>query len=108
MSALAAWLGPGARHEGALTLSGPTRLEGELRGALICDDFVEIGATAVVHGDVEAPQVLVEGTVLGAVRARERVTVAPTGRVEGRVVTPWLDVRLGARLRGEVAVDRPA
>lgn len=101
-------LAPGARYEGHLSFTGRVRIDGELRGSLKADDFVEIGATGAVQGDIDAPQVLIAGSVVGIVRARERITVAATGHVEGRVVTPWLDVRPGARLRCEVLVERPA
>lgn len=108
MSELVAVLGPDGVYEGHLTLQGRGRIDGELRGSLSSDDFVEIGASAHVLGDVDAPQVLVMGAVVGTVRAKERVTIAATGSVDGRIVTPWLDVRPGARLRAEVLVERPA
>ncbi len=99
-------LAAGATYSGNLNLQGRARIDGELRGSVVSDDFVEVGAHASVLGDVDAPQVLVMGAVVGSVRARERVTIGATGSVDGRVVTPWLDVRPGARLRAELLVER--
>lgn len=106
MTELVAVLAEGAVYEGHLKLQGRARIDGELRGGVSCDDFVEIGPRAHVLGDVDAPQVLVLGAVVGNVRARERVTLAATASVDGRIVTPWLDCRPGARLRAEVLVER--
>jgi cytoskeletal protein CcmA (bactofilin family) len=103
---LSGWLGPGARFVGDLTFSGPVRIDGLLRGVVRTDDLVEVGERGVIEGEVDAPQVLVSGRVDGTLRGRERITLLETAIVVGRLLTPWLDVRNGARVRGDVQAWR--
>lgn len=107
MRPLAGILGEGATHSGDLAFEGPVRLDGTVHGTIRCDDLVEIGRTGQVIGDVVARQVLVAGSVVGRLEASERVTVLESAALEADIVTPWLDVRLGARLQGMVRVARP-
>lgn len=103
---LAGFLGEGAVHRGDLDFQGRVRIDGTLIGRVSSDDFVEIGPQGRVEGEVAAAQVLVAGTVQGVLDAHERCTLLETARVEGRIVTPWLDARIGCRLRAEVRVER--
>lgn len=100
------WLATGAHFRGDVSVQGPARIDGLLEGDLRSDELVDVGQGGSVRGDVEAPQVLVAGRVEGTVRARERVTLLETALVLGAVITPWLDVRNGARLRAEVLAWR--
>lgn len=104
---LAGLLGPGARYEGSLVFHGRVRIDGEFIGSIRSDDLLEIGPTGRVEGDVEVAQALVAGRVEGTLRALERITLLETSSVSGKVVTPWLDVRTGARMLAEVEVYRP-
>ena len=58
------------------------------------------------------PLLQVEGLVTvfptrnGLLRVRERCMLLESAVIFGQVVTPWLDVRIGARIRGEVLVER--
>lgn len=99
-------LAAGAHHTGALTFQGRVRIDGTHTGSLKTDDLLEVGPEGRIDGEVEAVQALIAGTVDGILRVKERVTLTETAVVRGKVVTPWLDVHLGARLLAEVVVDR--
>jgi cytoskeletal protein CcmA (bactofilin family) len=101
-------LGEGGTYRGDVEFEGRARIDGLLLGSVAGEDLVEIGPSGRVDGEVRAPQVLVAGGVDGAIIATERCTLLDTAVVRGRVVTPWLDVRLGARIEAQVAVERPA
>lgn len=103
---LAGLLGEGARYEGDLVFHGRVRIDGTFVGSLHTDDLLEVGPHGVIEGDAQAAQALVAGTVAGTLRALERVTLLETALVSGTLTTPWLDVRLGARLAAEVQVQR--
>ena len=102
---LAAWLGPGGRYDGDVQLSGRVRIDGTWHGKLRVEDVVEVGPTGVVVGEIDALQVLIAGRVEGVIHARERATLLETAIIEGQLVSPWVDVRIGARLRAEVITD---
>jgi cytoskeletal protein CcmA (bactofilin family) len=104
--ALAGLLGPGAHYVGSLVFQGKVRVDGTLNGGLRTDDLLEVGPDGRIDGEVEVAQALIAGTIEGVLRAKERVTLLETAVIRGRVITPWLDMRLGARVKGEVVVER--
>ncbi len=103
---LAGWLGPDAHYTGDLVFQGRVRIDGRLTGTVRTDDLLEIGRTGRVEGEVDVAQALIAGRVDGMLRVRERCTLLESAVIYGQVVTPWLDVRIGARLRAEVLVER--
>lgn len=103
---LAGWLGPGAEYTGDLVFQGRVRIDGHLHGSVRTDDLLEVGRTGVVEGEIDVAQALIAGRVDGMLRCRERCTLLEPAVVLGQVITPWLDVRIGARLRADVLVER--
>lgn len=103
---LAGVLGRGATYRGDLVFQGRVRVEGILVGAVSSDDLLEIGPTGKVQGEIDVAQALIAGEVDGVLRVRERCTLLESAIVRGRVITPWIDVRMGAQLRAELIVDR--
>jgi cytoskeletal protein CcmA (bactofilin family) len=99
-------LGEGATYTGDMVFEGRVRIDGTLIGDLRSEDLVEIGPTGRVQGHVTAIQALVAGAVEGTLEARERCTLLETARVRGRLVTPWLDARIGCQIVGELRVER--
>lgn len=106
MKRLEGILGEGATYTGDMAFEGRVRIDGTLIGNLRCEDLVEIGPTGRVQGQVTAIQALIAGEVDGALEARERCTLLETAHVRGRLVTPWLDARIGCRIVAELRVDR--
>jgi cytoskeletal protein CcmA (bactofilin family) len=102
---LRAFLDRGASFEGKVSFSGLLRIDGHLRGTAQSDGTLVVGETGVVHADLEVGTLLVRGSVTGAVRAQERVEIAPTGRLEGEVETPMLSVQEGGELQARVAMS---
>ncbi len=102
----AGWLAPDGAWAGDATFDGPAHIAGAFRGNLRSSDWVEVAESGRVDGRIEAPQVLVAGTVDGDIVATERVRFEATARFRGTVTTAWLDVEPGARLAGTLSVDR--
>ncbi len=103
---LSGLLGAGTTWNGDLVFDGRVRIDGRFEGRITSSDFLEVGPTGEVRGQVEATQVLVAGLIEGGVVARERVTVLECGRVRGRIEAPWVDVRPGAQIDAWVAAVR--
>ncbi|MBX2797227.1 MAG: polymer-forming cytoskeletal protein [Myxococcales bacterium] len=102
------WLGMGALWKGDLEYEGRVRIDGTVVGTIRTHDLLDVGAAGRIEGEVHVAQALVGGVIEGTLHATERVTLLPTAVVKGRVLTPWLDIRLGAQLRAEVEVIRDA
>lgn len=97
------WIGfldQGVKLEGTLELSGTFRIDGSVKGNIICHDTLILGEKADVDGQIEAVAVSVAGKFTGTIRAKTRVEVLPTGTVVGEVHTPCLVMESGGILDG--------
>jgi cytoskeletal protein CcmA (bactofilin family) len=101
-------LGPGCSVEGTLVVSGPTRLDGNVSGNLVADDFLLVDRNATVVADLNVQELVVRGSVKGNIRAKRRVSLEETARVEGDIETPAIAVSDGAQMVGKIDVARRA
>ena len=61
-----------------------------------------VGQSGRVEARLSVRSLIVHGTVIGDISAKERVVVGPTGSIEGSVRTPKLRVDEGARIAGKI------
>ena len=104
-------LGSGTRVVGHLSFEGGLHVDGSVEGNIIAppgvDAAVSISSTGTVEGNVEAPEVVLNGTVKGDVFASGRVELGPTARVVGNVVYNLIEMAIGAEVNGKL-IHRPA
>jgi cytoskeletal protein CcmA (bactofilin family) len=103
-----AFLEEGCEFEGKLTFHGVVRLNGKFRGDIESDDTLIIGETAQVEGRLTVGSLIVGGHVSGEIRARHRMEILATGRVEGTVEASALITHEGASLVAQLKVSRHA
>jgi cytoskeletal protein CcmA (bactofilin family) len=65
-----------------------------------------VGPNGRVQADIEAREIIIEGTVQGNLKAGERVQLGARSKVQGSVLTPRFAIEDGARLRGKVEMVR--
>jgi cytoskeletal protein CcmA (bactofilin family) len=98
-----AWVGKSVRFQGTLTSSEDMTIDGHVEGTIdIQDNALTIGPDANISADIVASTVTIHGTVTGNVRAKAKVDIRATGRVEGNLFTPRLVMADGAVVRGRV------
>jgi cytoskeletal protein CcmA (bactofilin family) len=98
-----AWVGKSVRFQGTLTSSEDMTIDGEVEGTIdIQENALTIGPDANISADIVASTVTIHGTVTGNVRAKAKVDIRATGRVEGNLFTPRLVMADGAVVRGRV------
>ncbi len=100
------FLDRGATFDGKLTFSGTLRIDGHLRGTGLSDGTLVVGEPGLVQADLEVGVLVVLGSVVGSVRASERVEVGSTGRLEGEIVTPRLSLQEGGQVEARVSMRR--
>lgn len=102
-------VGAGARFEGLFSFRGAARLEGHLDGEVVAEGMLWIGEAASVRAHIEVDELVVAGSVEGEIRARERVRLLASARVQGSIHTQRLAVEEGALFEGrlEMAADPP-
>jgi cytoskeletal protein CcmA (bactofilin family) len=82
-----------------------TVLEGRVEGRVsLKNHHLTIGPNGDVQGEVSAKQVTVVGKVAGNVIASERIEVRETGRIQGDLVAPRLNVAEGAVINGAITM----
>ncbi len=101
-------LGPGLKIRGELSGSSDLYIDGEAQGKItLADSRVTVGPNGRVQVDIDAREIIIEGTVQGNLKARESIRLASSSKVEGSILTPRIRVEDGARLRGKVEMTRP-
>jgi len=107
-------LGRGAAFEGKLTFEGTVRVDGRFKGEVFSDDVLVIGEGAVVEAEIDIGEVIIQGTVIGNVKAKRSIEIHAPGRVKGDLHTPSLQVDKGvifegrSFMEGAAAPSRPA
>lgn len=90
----------GAEFEGVVVVPDPGRIEGRVRGEVVAEGAIWIGERGVVEADLDGDSIVVAGRVEGDVRARVRIELLPTARVDGSLEAPSLVLAEGSRVNG--------
>ena len=100
MGEITTLLGRGATFEGKLTFEGTVRIDGRFRGEVFSDDVLVIGEGAIVEAEVDIGEVIIQGTVIGNIKAKRSIEIHAPGRVKGDVHTPSLQIDKGVIFEG--------
>jgi cytoskeletal protein CcmA (bactofilin family) len=78
-------------------------IDGEVQGKIrLANSRVTVGPNGRVQAEMEALEIVIEGSVQGNLKAGASVHLRPASRVSGSVLTPRIGIDDGARLRGKV------
>jgi len=93
-------LGRGATFEGKLTFEGTVRVDGKLKGEVFSDDILIVGEGATVEAEIDIGEIIIQGTVVGNIRAKRGIEIHAPGRVKGDLHTPSLQIDKGVIFEG--------
>ena len=93
-------LGRGASFEGKLTFEGTVRVDGKLKGEVFSDDVLIVGEGAYVEAEIDIGEIIIQGTVVGNIRAKRAIEIHAPGRVKGDLHTPSLQIDKGVIFEG--------
>jgi len=92
--------------KGELVAEEDLLIQGRVEGAIKHNAAnLTIGPFADVRADIVARHVLVQGKVVGDVRASESVIVEPSANVRGDICAPRIGLREGAKFKGRIDMD---
>src|SRR5271169_40249 len=98
----------GLRIHGEFTGNADLFIDGQAQGSIrLALAKVTVGPHGRVQADIEAREIVIEGTVQGNLKASESIRLGPGSRVEGSMLTPRVAIEDGARLRGKVEMTKP-
>ena len=104
-------LGRGSEFEGKLTFEGTVRIDGTLKGEVFSDDVLVVGEGAHVEAEIDVGEIIVQGTIVGNIRAKRSIEILAPGRVKGDITTPSLQIDKGVIFEGrsfmEGIADKP-
>ncbi|MBL9019123.1 MAG: polymer-forming cytoskeletal protein [Myxococcales bacterium] len=108
MGEITTLLGPGAQFEGKLTFDGTVRIDGRFKGEVFSDDTLVIGEGAVVEAEIEIGDVIIQGVVVGNIKAKRSIEIHAPGRVKGDLHTPSLQIAKGVIFEGRSFMEAAA
>lgn len=91
---------------GDLHFTGGLHVDGKVKGCVIAEDdsvaVVRISDHGVIEGEVRAPNVIINGQVLGDVYSSEHVELAANAVVNGTVHYNLIEMVMGAQVNGSL------
>jgi cytoskeletal protein CcmA (bactofilin family) len=101
-----ALIGQGISIAGDVKAEISLKIEGRLEGRSVqCTDEVEIAESGQVTANILAKVVKVSGMVSGDIGGSEKVLITRTGRVQGNIVAPRVQLEDGALFRGSIDMN---
>jgi len=104
-------IGTGTIIEGNITFSGGLRVDGHVRGSVVCSDgksgTLVLSEQAQIEGEIRVSHVVINGTVAGPVRGSEYVELLPKARVTGNVSYKSIEIHVGAIVMGQLVYESP-
>ena len=99
-------IGSGKRIVGDVTGAGTFTLHGECEGMLRIEGRVVLGESGKFAGAIIANEVIIGGIVEGDVKAKEKVVLLSTSRVNGDIHSPSIVIKRGARCEGDMTTEK--
>jgi cytoskeletal protein CcmA (bactofilin family) len=101
-----AMIGRGISIAGDVRADSNLKVEGAVEGRSVQTPHdVEIAETGKVTANISAKVVRIAGEVTGDIAGSERVVIVRSGRVQGNIVAPRVQLEDGALFRGSIDMD---
>lgn len=94
------FLDKGSSFRGELEFEDTMRIDGRFNGSISSKNELIVGESATIEADIHVGRIAISGTVMGKIRADEKVEVHRSGRVFSDIETPALIVEEGAIFQG--------
>jgi cytoskeletal protein CcmA (bactofilin family) len=94
------FLDKGSSFRGELEFEDTMRVDGRFNGSITSKNELIVGESATIEADIHVGRIAISGTVMGKIKADERVEIHRSGRVFSDIETPALIVEEGAIFQG--------
>ncbi len=81
---------------GTLEIKGALRVDGTVKGKIICTDCVTVGSTGIVEAEIEAETAIIAGKMFGNIVTTEKIELQAKCEMEGDLRTKSLVIEQGA------------
>ena len=94
------------RINGDLTFTGGLHLDGTIVGTVAAGSegsaFLSVGKDACIEGNVDVPNIILNGLVKGDIHASAEIKLGPGARVIGNVTYTNMETAVGAKINGKL------
>lgn len=97
-------IGPSVKIEGNFICQGGIVIEGEVRGIVSTQGFLEIGERAVVVADISAKEAKVGGEIKGNIKVEGYLEITASAKLSGDIEAGNLSIAQGAAIKGKCLV----
>ena len=94
------FLDRGSSFKGELEFEDTMRIDGRFNGRIHSKNELIVGESAHIEGDIHVGRIAISGTVVGKIRADQRVEIHRNGKVYSDIDTPALIIEEGAIFQG--------
>lgn len=91
-----------SNFDGTYNSARDLRVEGQVKGTIVCKGTLHVAQGATVKASVEAEAISVAGELEGEINCRGRLELLQTGRVKGEISTQSLVIHEGAFYEGDL------
>ncbi len=99
-------IGQNSEMSGDITFSGGLHVDGVVKGNIYADpdsgSTLSVSERGFIEGDVEVPNIVLNGAVNGDVHAAEHIELAEKARVTGNVYYKLIEMIRGAEVNGSL------
>jgi cytoskeletal protein CcmA (bactofilin family) len=90
----------GTVFNGNITASKGIRINGVIKGSVICNGKVIVGKTGIIEGEIKCLNAEIEGVLKSAITVKELLELKSTANLQGEIITGRLSVEPGASFTG--------
>ena len=102
-SSRVAMVGEGISITGDVAADSNLKIEGRIEGrAVTSTQDVEVSESGIIQASITAKVVRIAGAVAGDINGSEKVVISKSGRVQGNIVAPRVQLDDGALFRGSI------
>jgi len=98
-----AMIGEGISVTGDVAANSNLKVDGRIEGRAVSSSHdIEVSETGVIKASISARVVKIAGAVAGDIKGGEKVLITKSGRVQGNIVAPRVQLDDGALFRGSI------
>lgn len=91
---------------GDVKFAGGLHVDGTVKGNVVAEEdpssVLTLSETGTIEGEVRVPNIVVNGTVIGDVHAKQRIELASNARITGNVYYNLIEMAMGAEVNGNL------
>jgi cytoskeletal protein CcmA (bactofilin family) len=103
-------IGQNTEIKGDVVFTGGLHVDGIIKGSVVAeqgnDSVLTLSERGTIEGEVNVPNVVINGTIIGDVHASGHVELASHAKVHGNVYYSLIEMAMGAEVNGNL-VHRP-